>query len=117
MSDQQDKMIAAARKMATEKGIPLSEAMETVEARLIPRAGPTEFAVTIRLKPRVARWVSDNFGGHPKFTVEERLGAWLVTLINQQRAGHIASGRAADPQAVGSGSAVTVHRSQFKEGS
>ena len=114
MTEINDEMILAkAQEISKERGIGLVDAMIEAEEELRPRPElQTSFMVPIEVKPRVARWIVETFGGHAKYTVEERIGAYLSVLLGRTRV----SARRADEPApeVQKGEAVTMRRDQFK---
>lgn len=72
------------------------------------------FTITLRLKPRVAAWVREVFGGHPKYTIEQRLAAWLEGIINRERAAYAAKERPTSGPV--KGKAVTLRRHELEGG-
>jgi hypothetical protein len=106
-----DQILARAMEIRTETGLSLTDAMIQAESELdAPASEPVQetFVVTLKPKPRVARWIRLVFGGHPQFSIEDRLEAYLLTLLNKSR---VSSMRASeDPPEVGKGQAVTVRR-------
>lgn len=109
-----DEILERAREIASETGVSLTDAMIRAEAELAPKPEiQKEFTVTLDLKPRVARWVLTEFQAYGGHSVEDRLAAYLVTVLNRART---TSMRAAeDAPEVGRGGAVTVPRHKFKE--
>lgn len=107
-----DEILARAIEIRAESGLSLTDAMIQAESELDAPAPSdpvqAEFVVTLKPKPRVARWIRQTFGGHPTFSIEDRLEAYLITLLNKSR---VSSMRASeDPPQVGKGQAVTVRR-------
>lgn len=101
-----------AREIRSERGVSLTDAMILAESELNPTdrppAYPESFTITIPVRPRVSRWIVQLFGGHPTFTIEERLSAYLVTVLNRARVQSIRLSEA--PAEVGKGDAVTLRR-------
>ena len=98
---------------AEREGLSLTDAMLIAEDELQPVAEiPADFTVTIPVKKRVAGWILREFGGHPQLSVEERLGAYLATVLSRSRVQAIRASE--DGQDVTEGKAVTLTRSQFQ---
>jgi hypothetical protein len=101
-----------ARVIAAKDGVSLTSAMILAEEQLRPAPSlPESYTVTIKVKPRVSRWVQDVFGGHAKFSIEERLGAYLETHLNRIRI--IERREAAQAPDIEKGAAVSMTRAQF----
>jgi hypothetical protein len=120
MSDEvtDDMILAKAQELRAERpSLGLTSAMLEAEAILRPskrREMQTRFEVTVELKPRHARWVHQTLGGHPQFSVEERLGAFLSIQL-----GRIAVEKRAlleEAAQVVKGEAVTVPAHLWDEG-
>lgn len=107
-------LIALAQEIASETGMSIVDAMIEAESRLSPREEiKTTFDLRVTLKPRVARWVHKEFGGHPDYSIEDRLAAYCAQSITRVR---IQSIRAAeDAPEIPTGEAVTMRRAQFQK--
>lgn len=84
--DRDARILARAREIQAESEVSLVDAMIEAEAELFaPKAPelPKSFLVEIPVKPRVARWILATFGGHPEFTVEHRLGAFISQYLGR----------------------------------
>jgi hypothetical protein len=115
MTPSEDQVLDMARKIVTERGVSLSEAVAIAEASLAPdTAFPDRFTVTIPVRAKVARWVAAEFSGHPTLSVEDRLGEYLSIHLARARIIALRAGEA--PAEVGMGRAVSVPRDKFKEG-
>jgi len=116
MSDNKDEiLLARAREIVADRGGSLTEAMLAAEAELAPKSElPTSFTVMIQVKPRVAKWVIEEFGGHPSLTIEERLGAFLEIELAHTR-GRVIKVRREQAQITKGGGAVTVTRDKIEE--
>jgi hypothetical protein len=107
-----EQILERAHAIKSERGISLTDAMIAAEDELTPEAAiPTAFTVTIPVKARVAKWIGDEFGGHASFTIEERLGAYLTTVLSRSRV--TALRYAEEGEDVTEGKAVTLRRDQF----
>lgn len=107
-----EQILERAHAIKSERGISLTDAMIAAEDELTPEAAiPTAFTVTIPVKARVAKWIGDEFGGHASFTIEERLGAYLTTVLSRSRV--MAMRYAEEGEDVTEGKAVTLRRDQF----
>lgn len=107
-----DIILTRAQAIKAERGLSLTDAMIAAEDELRPAPViPESFTVTIPVKARVARWIAEEFGGHPSFSVEERLGAYLTTVLSRSRVS--AMRYAEDGADVQEGKAVTLTRAQF----
>lgn len=73
------------------------------------------FTVTLRLKPKVAKWVDETFGGHAVHSLEDRLAATLVLMLNRKRVEVIRTSEA--PARINNETVVTVPRDRFDEAS
>jgi len=115
MSDINDeKILERAQEIKADRGVSLTDAMLIAEGEMKPKAKvPESFDVTIKVKPRVAKWIMSEFSGHPKFTLEERLGATLATYLSRSR---VRVRRMADEGGeIQEGKAVTLRRDVFKK--
>jgi len=111
---QTDLIEAAQKLVADNPGMMLSDAMAEAESQLMPAPElQSEFTLQIAVKPRVARFIADVFGGHAKYSVEHRLNAWAQMIINNQLQIEKASARPV-PDIV-EGRAVTMTRDQYAE--
>lgn len=109
-----DAILERAQEIKAERSVSLTDAMLMAEAEMTPKPEiQAEFEVSIKVKPRVARWIAKEFGGHPELSVEERMAAYFEVVLNRARMTAIRAGEEA-PE-VTDGGAVTVRRSQFKE--
>jgi hypothetical protein len=101
-----------AQKIKADRGVSLTDAMIEAENALKPAPIiPESFTVTIPVKARVARWINLEFGGHPEFSIEDRLGAYLSGVLGRSR---IAAMRFAEEgEDITEGKAVTLRRDQF----
>jgi len=110
-----DEMILElAQQIKKQENIPLTDAMIAAEVRLQPAPELQDsFEVPIKLKPRVAAWVIREFGGHPKFTIEERLGAYFSQVLNRTRVE--AMRFAEDAPDIKTDGAVSMMRHKFQE--
>lgn len=109
-----EKILELAQEIKAETGVSLTDAMIRAEAKLAPKDElPEYFEVRIRVKPRVARWILSEFGGHPEHSIEERLGAYVSSHMGRARTMAIQYSREA-PEISDQG-AVSMRRDQFKE--
>jgi hypothetical protein len=112
--DNQDEMILElAQKIKVERKISLTDAMIQAEEQLKPKAVlPEGFAVYIKCKPRIARWVLSQFEQTKDHTTEERLAAYLGIVLSQVR---VTSKRSSEegPE-IQEGGAVSLTRAQFQ---
>ena len=115
MSDAQDeKILARAQEIKAERAISLTEAMILAEEELAPRPTvPSSFTITISVKPRVARWIVEEFASTKTHTTEERLAAFLSIVLNRSRV--TALRFAEEGPEIQEGGAVTLRRAQFQE--
>jgi hypothetical protein len=110
-----DRLLNLARDLVKERGIGLMEAMEIAEERLQPKPTfQTEYTITLKLKPRIARWVEEVFGGHDTYTIEERMAAFLAPYLAQARIGLIRD-EAEKGRKIVEGEAVTVRRHRLED--
>ena len=111
--DRDAQILARAQEIRAQRGLSLVEAMILAEEELIAALKgddlPASFTITLQVKPRVARWILATFGGHAKYTVEERLAAYLVTVMNRSRITAIRRSEPA-PEIPKGGEAVTLRR-------
>jgi len=110
-------MIDRAQNLAKREGIPLSEAMARVEAALAaPSMGEDEctFEITVKLKPRIARWLRSVLPPEGKLTTEDRLAAYLPYLLGRSFRENRDIGR--DAAEVTKGQAVTVRGRLVEDG-
>ncbi len=111
--DRDTRILERAMKIKEDRGVPLVEAMliaeEEIMASVEASAIPTRFTITIEVKPRIGRWIVATFGGHAKFTLEDRLAAYLVTVLNRSRIQAIRRSEPA-PEIPKGGEAVTLRR-------
>lgn len=107
-------LLARAQEIRSARGVSLVESMIMAEeeqiAKLQGDALPLEFTITLQVKPRVARWIMATFGGHAKFTIEERLAAYLITVLNRTRITAIRRSEPAPEIPKGGSEAVTLRR-------
>lgn len=82
-----DALLIRAREIQAEQGGSLVDAMIAAEDETRPEAAelPSSFTVTIKVKPRLARWIIATFRETAEHTPEERLGAYLATVLMQDR--------------------------------
>ena len=107
-----DDVLKLAKEIKEKRGISLTAAMVEAEGRLQPDPEvQVNFTITINVKPRVAGWIMSEFGGHPEFSVEERLGAYIETVLPRARIKAIRD--AEEGEDVREGRAVTLRRDQF----
>ena len=107
-----EQVLQRAQEIKTERGISLTDAMIAAEDELTPAPSiPESFTVTIPVKGRVAKWIMEEFGGHAKYPLEERLGAYLTTVLSRSRVQ--AMRYAEEGEDVQEGKAVTLRRDQF----
>lgn len=108
-----EKILARAQEIRAERGGSLTDAMIRAEAELQPEASvPGEFTVTIPVKPRVARWILSEFAPVGGYSVEERLAAYLVTVLNRARISALRT--AEEAPEITEGRAVTLRRTDFQ---
>lgn len=108
-----EKILEKAKEIQAESGGSLMDAMLKAEAQLAPKPTvPTEFTVTIPVKPRVARWLIEEFSPTAEFSTEDRLAAYLATVLNRSRIQAMRAGQ--DAPDIQKGQAVTMTRDQFK---
>lgn len=111
-----EKLLERAQEIVAEKGGSLTDAMILAENELTPKDDlPTEITVTIPIKPRVAKWISAEFAATDDHTTEERLGAYLATILPRSMV--MARAYSKDTPKIGNNGARTVRRSDFKEAS
>lgn len=109
-----EKILDLARKLRAKHNIPLVDAMLQAEEQLMPKAElPEHFDIRLKVKPRVASWIIAEFGGHPKFSIEERLSAFLTKVLTRERALALQYSRPVGD--IGKGKAVSMRREQFAE--
>ena len=115
MPDNNDeKTLKRAREIAKKSGAKLVDAMLEAEAELTKPADiPSSFTVSIKVKPRVARWILIQFHANEHHTLEERLGAYLNTVLARRRVSAMRDLRD-DPQLT-DGRAVTLSRAAFSK--
>lgn len=107
-----EQILERAMAIKSERGISLTDAMIAAEDELTPEAAiPKDFTVTVPVKARVAKWILDEFGDHPTYSVEERLAAYLTTVLSRSRV--MAMRYAEEGEDVTEGKAVTLRRDQF----
>jgi len=114
MTDNMDeKILERAREIASEQRKPLIEAMLIAESELIAPADiPKSFTVEIFVKPRVARWILAQFPANKNHSLEERLAAYIGTVLSRTRVTALRDMRE-DPT-IGEGGAVTLRKSAFQ---
>lgn len=68
-------------------GLSLVDSMLKAEDQLTRQMAPQEnvFHVEIHLKPRIAKFIREQFGGHPELSIEERLAVYLAGLLARTR--------------------------------
>ncbi len=109
-----DQILELAQEIKSKEGGSLTDAMLKAEERLAPKPSiPEDFTVTIPVKPRVARWIVEEFGGHAHHSLETRLGAYLTTVLNRARIDTIRIAEEAPD--IQEGQAVTMTRAKFVE--
>ena len=115
MTDNADeKILARAQEIKVERNISLTDAMIRAEEELAPKPTvPADFTVTIPVKPRVARWIVEEFAPTKTHTTEERLAAYLGIILNRARV--TAMRFAEDAPDIQEGGAVTLRREQFQQ--
>jgi hypothetical protein len=110
--DRDSEILSRAMQIKADRGLSLTDAMLQAESEFLqpdaPQPFPSSFAVELHVKPRVARWIVQIFGGHETLTIEERLGAYLVTVLNRDRVKTIRLSE--PPPDVGKGQAVSIRR-------
>lgn len=108
-----ENVLILAREIQSERGGSLTDAMILAEERLQPvREIPTSFTVQLDVKPRVARWILDEFKPTDRHTTEDRLAAYLQIILNRTR---VTARRAAEEGPdIGEGGAVTLRRDVFQ---
>lgn len=112
MSD--EKIMELAQIIKDRDGVGLVDAMIAAEAQLRPKEELQDtFEVTLKLKPRVARWVLSVFTPTSDYTREQRMAAYLEGHLNRARATAIRAAEEA-PDIV-KGEAVTMTRDKFME--
>ncbi len=112
MSDKDEEILGRARAIQEATGKSLTDAMIMAEEELTPKAEvPSEFTVTIPVKPRVARWIVEEFAPTATHTTEERIAAYLITVLNRARMTSIRMAEEAPD--IGEGEAVTMRRADF----
>lgn len=117
MASQEDNdLMKRAHELSERRNISVSRAVAMLEERAAKGSEGGSYSISLQLKPRVARWVDETFGGHPNFTTEERLGAWLAQIITRERANFRASQRDSKKADVTKGAAVTIPAQLFTEG-
>lgn len=109
-----EKILARAQEIKAKRGGSLTDAMLLAEKELAPRPTvPASFAVTIPVRPRVARWILAEFEPTPEHSLEQRLGAFLAVLLSRVRVQ--AMRQAGDgPEIPKGGPAVSMTRAQFQ---
>lgn len=113
MTATDNEILDRARAIQAETGGSLTDAMLRAEAELTPKGEVrTEFEVTIKVKPRVGRWIMEVFTETPTHTPEERLAAYLETVLNRARITAIRN--AEDAPEIVEGRAVTLRRADFE---
>lgn len=115
MTDNTDeKILARAHEIKAERGVSLTDAMIRAEEELAPKPTvPASFTVTIPVKPRVARWIVEEFEPTKTHTTEARLAAYLAIILNRARV--TAMRFAEEAPDIGKGGAVVMRRSQFQQ--
>jgi len=109
-----DMILELAQKIKSEENIPLTDAMIAAEVRLQPAPEIKDtFEVPIKVKPRVAAWIIKEFGGHPDYTIEERLGAFLGQVLGRSRVQAMRFSE--DAPDIKSDGAVSMMRHKFQE--
>lgn len=112
-----EKILARAQEIKAERNISLTDAMIRAEPAfqaLAPKPTvPADFTVTIPVKPRVARWIVEEFAPTKTHTTEERLAAYLGIILNRARV--TAMRFAEDAPDIQEGGAVTLRREQFQQ--
>lgn len=115
MDDNKDELILArAKEIRGERGGSLTDAMIQAEHDLTP---PEEialsFTIEVHVKKRVSRWITQVFTPTDTHTTEERLAAYVSTVLNRARVTSIRFAEEAPD--IGEGGAVTMRRAQFQE--
>lgn len=109
-----DKILALAREIQAERGCSLTDAMLFAESQLAPKSAvPDRFEVVIPVKPRVSRWIIEEFAPTATHTTEERLAAYLSIILNRARMTAIRN--AEEGPDITDGRAVTLRRDQFQK--
>ena len=109
-----DELLARAQEIQADKGGSLTDAMILAESELSPKPSvPASFTVTVEIKPRVARWIMEEFAATATHTTEQRLGAYLSTHLSRARV--TAMRYAEEAPEIGEGGAVTMRRAQFQK--
>lgn len=109
-----DKILERAQELVKSEGISLVEGMLMAEAEIMAPADlPTSFTVKINVKPRVARWVMLQFQATPDHSLEDRLAAYIGSILPRTRVTAMRDLRE-DPT-IGEGQAVTLRRSAFQK--
>lgn len=113
MTNKDEEILSQARAIQEATGKSLIDAMILAEEKLTPKAEvPSEFTVTIPVKARVARWIVEEFAATPTHSTEERLAAYLITVLNRARMTSIRMAEEAPD--IGEGGAVTLRRADFQ---
>mgnify|MGYP006436186277 CR=1 FL=1 len=108
-----EKVLERAQEIKAERGISLMDAMIRAEEELAPKpVTPSEFTVTIPVKPRVARWVLAEFAATSTHSTEERLGAYLSSMLNRSRVSAMRANQ--ESPDIGEGGAVSMSRQEFQ---
>ena len=115
MPENKDEIILSrAREIMAEHGGTLVDAMLKAEAELEPKPEiQTEFTVTFTVKPRVGRWITDVFTPTKDYTMEERIAAYLVTVLTRARVTAIRHNE--EPAEITEGRAVTLRRADMEK--
>lgn len=109
-----EKLLEMAREIQKERGVSLTDAMIRAEEKLTPKEPmQTSFTVTIDVKPRIARWLVEEFRPTKDHTTEERLAAYLSIVLSRARVSAIRYAEEAPD--IGEGGAVTMRREQFQQ--
>lgn len=109
-----DAILARAREIAGDRHIGLAAAMLEAEDELRALADdvPRVFAVSIPVKPRLARWILETFPPEGGVSTEARLAVWLGRhVLTRERVKALASAR--EVKDIGEGAAVTMPRHEF----
>lgn len=114
--NQDEKILSRAHEIKSERGGSLTDAMILAEQELAPKPSiPEEFTVTIPVKPRVARWIVSEFSATATHSTEQRLAAYLTTVLSRARITAMRFSEDAPDIPKDAGRAVTLRRDQFKQ--
>ena len=107
-------ILKKANEIVEKGGGSLIDAMIQAEHQLTPKPDlQTEFTVSFTVKPRIARWILEEFVATDEYTTEERVGAYLAGVMARARTEAIRNGRAA--LTISTDGATTVTAAQLAE--